>query len=482
MVFAAAVIAATALVAANRPNIVYILADDLGYGDLGCYGQRYIKTPNLDRLAREGMRFTQHYSGSPVCAPSRCVLLTGKHTGHAAVRDNYELGGWERGAREGQLPLPADTPTLARMLKAQGYATAAIGKWGLGGPETTGEPNRAGFDLFYGYLCQRLAHNYYPDHLWRNRAQVMLDNPYFSAHQKLQGDPEDPASYAGYKGNDYAPDLMAKEALGFIRANKDRPFFLYAPFPVPHAALQVPEDSVAPYVGVLPDQPYTGDKGYLPHPTPHAAYAGMISRMDAQIGQILALLKELNLEKNTLVIFSSDNGATFNGGTDTPFFKSNGSLRGLKTQLYEGGIRVPMIARWSGTIPQGTTSDLPSAFWDVVPTVAELVGCKPLPGTDGISFAPTLFGRPGQKRHESLYWEYHSGGGWQAVRWGDWKGIRRNAHKSPDGPIELYDLARDVAETKNVAAQHPDVVQRIADLMRSSRAPSFVAAWNFPPR
>ncbi|MCO5297928.1 MAG: arylsulfatase [Fimbriimonadaceae bacterium] len=482
MLLQAALLAATFIAGPSRPNIVYILADDLGYGDLGCYGQKYIKTPNLDRLAQDGMRFTQHYSGSPVCAPSRCVLLTGKNTGHSAIRDNYEMGGWERGSREGQLPLPANTPTLARMLKGQGYATAAIGKWGLGGPDTTGEPNRNGFDLFYGYLCQRLAHNYYPEYLWRNRTKDVLDNPYFSAHQKLQGDPNDPASYARYSGNEYAEDKMASEALGFIRANKDRPFFLYAPFPVPHAALQVPEDSLAPYLGVLEDKPYTGDKSYLPHRAPHAAYAAMISRMDRHIGQILALLTELNLERNTLVIFSSDNGATFNGGTDTPFFKSNGNLRGLKTQLFEGGIRVPMIARWPGRIRPGSTSDLPSAFWDIVPTFADIVGCKPLPDTDGVSLMPTLLGQPGQKRHESLYWEYHSGGGWQAVRMGDWKGIRRNAHKNPDGPIELFNLATDVSETTDVASEHPEIVRRIASLMKSSRVPSFVEQWNFPPR
>lgn len=355
--------------ARRQPNIIFILADDLGYGELGCYGQQKIETPNLDRLAEEGMRFVQHYSGSPVCAPSRCVLLTGKHTGHAYIRDNREMGGWGPDARKGQLPIPEGTTTLGRLLQARGYATCAIGKWGLGGPDSTGHPNKQGFDHWYGYLCQRVAHNYYPTHLWRNREKHVLEgNKWFSAHQRLKKTPADPAGYERYKGAQYAPDLMIEEALAFIRRHRNTPFLLYYATPVPHAAIQVPEDSLAPYRGRWEDQPYLGQKGYLPHPAPRAGYAAMVTRMDPDVGRVLALLKQLGLEENTLVMFSSDNGPAFNGGTDSRFFGSAGPLRGLKCDLYEGGIRVPLIARWKGHIQPGATTDHISAFWDVLPT------------------------------------------------------------------------------------------------------------------
>ena len=387
----------------GKPNIIYILADDLGYGELGCYGQTKIKTPNLNRLAAEGMRFTQHYSGSPVCAPSRGTLLTGRHTGHAYIRANYEMGGWKRGAREGQLHLPGDTVTVAKLLKEAGYSTGAVGKWGLGGPGTSGQPNRQGFDYWYGYLCQRIAHNYYPTHLWRSGEKHILENEYFASHQKLpeNKDPHDKASYTEYSGRQYAPDLMAQEALQFIRANKDQPFFLYFATPVPHAALQVPEDSLKEYEGVFPETPYKGQKGYLPHPAPRAAYAAMVSRMDRDVGRIMALLKELEIDDNTVIIFSSDNGPTFNGGTDSKFFHSAGPLRGLKCSLYEGGIRVPMITRWPGRIAPGGVTDHVCAFWDVFATLTELVGVEGAEKTDGISMLPTLLGQPKkQKQHD----------------------------------------------------------------------------------
>ncbi|KPK76151.1 MAG: N-acetylgalactosamine-6-sulfatase, partial [Phycisphaerae bacterium SM23_30] len=308
----------------DKPNIIYILADDLGYGDLGCYGQKKIRTPNLDQLAADGIRFTRHYSGSTVCAPSRCVLLTGKHTGHCYIRSNYEMGGWGPDEPEGQLHIPADTITLSKLLRNAGYATAAVGKWGLGGPDTTGHPNRQGFDHWFGYLCQRVAHNYYPTHLWRNTQKVVLENDYFSAHQRLpeDKDPYDKASYAPYAGKQYSVDLMADEALQFIKTHKNQPFFLYLPFPVPHVALQVPEDSLKEYQNAFPETPYQGENGYLPHPAPRAAYAAMITRMDQHIGRIMNLLKQLSLDQNTLVIFSSDNGPTFNGGSDSAFFHS----------------------------------------------------------------------------------------------------------------------------------------------------------------
>ena len=353
----------------GKPNIVFLLADDLGYGELGCYGQQKIRTPHLDQMAAEGMRFTQFYSGAPVCAPSRCVLMTGKHLGHAYIRDNRQA----KPGAEGQEPIPDETVTLAETLKAAGYATGAMGKWGLGPPGSSGDPNKQGFDLFFGYNCQAHAHNFYPTYLWRNDQHVTLNNPAFSAHQKLppDADPNNPASYKQYIGSDYAPDRMIDEALGFIRRNKDRPFFLYYPTTVPHLAIQVPEDSLAEYRGKWPDPPYAGGKGYLPHPSPRAGYAAMVTRLDRDIGRMLALLKELGLDDNTLVMFSSDNGPTYDrlGGTDSEFFESNGPLSGLKGSVYEGGMRVPLIARWPGKIPGGRVCDHPAAFYDVLPTL-----------------------------------------------------------------------------------------------------------------
>ena len=459
--------------AVEKPNIIFFLADDLGYNELGSYGQTKIRTPSLDSMASEGMRFTQHYSGSPVCAPSRCVLLTGKHTGHAYIRANDEMREkgdvWNDPSLEGQRPLPAGTTTMATLLKSAGYATGAIGKWGLGGPDDSGHPNSQGFDFFYGYICQRQAHNYYPTHLWRNRDKHILEgNEYFKAHQKFpeERDPDDPEAYAAYSGRQYAPDLMEQEALDFIRRNKDRPFFLYLPFIVPHVSLQVPEDSLKEYEGEFPETPYLGEKGYLPHRTPRAAYAAMITRMDRSIGRILALVKELGLDESTLVVFSSDNGPTFNGGSDSAFFESAGPLRGLKTQLYEGGIRVPMIARWKGRIKAGTVSGFVSAFWDFLPTFTELSGADPPADTDGLSLLPTLLSKPeDQQVHSHLYWEYLGG---QVVRMGDWKGIRPKG----GGTLELYNLKYDIGETSDLAEAEPDIAARLAGLMVSSRTES----------
>ncbi len=381
----------------TKPNIIYILADDLGYGELGCYGQDKIRTPNIDKIATEGIKFTQHYSGSTVCAPSRCCLLTGKHTGHSYIRDNDELSErgdvWNDPDLEGQRPLLPNTETIGTMLQRAGYTTGAIGKWGLGGPKSTGDPNNQGFDLFYGYLCQRVAHNYYPTHLWRNGEKHLLEeNEYFRPSQKLpeDKDPFDKESYAPYSGKQYSMDFMIEEALNFIEKNQNNPFFLYLPFPVPHVSLQVPEDSLQEYEGAFPETPYKGEKGYVPHIAPKAAYAAMITRMDREIGKIMSLLKKLGQDENTIVIFTSDNGPTYAGGVDAEFFKSAGPLRGLKGSLYEGGIRVPMIARWPGKIQSGTTTDHISAFWDVMPTLAEITN-SPVPrDTDGTSFLPIV--------------------------------------------------------------------------------------------
>lgn len=468
------------------PNIVYILADDLGYAELGCYGQEKIRTPHIDRLAAEGMRFTQHYAGNAVCAPSRCCLMTGKHPGHAYVRNNgrpkgldhlKDQYGWES---PGQVPIPQGEVTLARMLKRKGYATAAIGKWGLGHVGTTGDPNQHGFDLFFGYYCQSHAHSYYPGHLWENGRKVKLDNePPIPGHAGLPegADANDPAAYERFKGKDYAPDRMIEKALQFIRDNKDGPFFLYLPTPIPHLALHIPDEELEPYLDKWDETPFVGKPGYTPHRTPRAAYAAMISRLDREVGLIVGLLEELRLTEQTLVMFSSDNGTThLEREVDYEFFNSVGPLRGLKGSLYEGGIRVPMIARWPGRIRPSTTTDHISAFWDVLPTIAEITGAEPPAGLDGISFAPTLLGRSDQqKQHEYLYWEFPAYGGQQAVRTGRWKGVRQNMlrAKNPNPlRIELYDLETDVGESKNLAAERADVVARIEAIMRTARVPS----------
>jgi len=466
--------------AAVPPNIVYFLADDLGYGEVGAYGQTLIKTPHIDQLAAEGLRFTQHYSGSPVCAPSRCALLTGRHTGHCYVRDNFELGGFADEEEHGQLPLRKDAFTLGRMLQDAGYTTAVIGKWGLGGPGSTGVPNQQGFDFFYGYLDQKQAHNYYPTHLWKNAAWDTLRNEYFHPHQRFEGeDLHDPAAYDRYKGQDYAPDLMMDEAEAFIRRNADDPFFLYVPHVVPHLALQVPDEELVQYDGVFEEEPYPGGRGYLPHIRPQSAYAGMISRMDAHLGRLMVLLEELGISDNTLVMFSSDNGPTYVGGVDTELFESAGRLRGGKGEVYEGGIRVPMIAWWPEHIEPGTITEHVSAFWDVIPTVADIVDIDLEVELDGISFLPVLQGKAAPP-HSEMYWEYHgrSWQGAQAVRIGNWKGVRLGGHNNPEAPIELYDLASDPAEIQNVAAQHPEVVAQIDAVMRS-RSPSHIARWQF---
>ncbi|MGQ0628155.1 MAG: arylsulfatase [Phycisphaerales bacterium] len=453
----------------RQPDVILIMTDDLGVGELGCYGQAIIRTPFIDALAGQGMRFSSAYSGSCVCAPSRCTLLTGLHTGHAAIRDNREL------TPTGQQPLPANTITIATLLRDNGYATAAIGKWGLGPPGSSGDPSRHGFGLFFGYLCQRHAHNHCPSFLYRNDQVVAL--------------PENKDKWPdGIVGGAYAPDLFRDEALAFVRSHRDRPFFLLYATPVPHVALQAPEDSLAEYRGAFEDAPYDGKAGYLKHPTPRAAYAAMVTRMDRDVGAILAELKRLGLDDDTLVIFTSDNGPAFNGGTDSGFFASTGGLRGLKGELYEGGIHVPLIARWPGRIPTGRVEQTVTANWDLFPTLASVCGVPAdrMPtALDGVNLWPVLSRTGPAPTRTHLYWEYHAGGGWQGARIGNWKGIRRNAKGNADGPIELYDLATDPHESINVATAHPDVVSQIARIM-ASRTPSSVSEWNFakpaPPR
>ena len=443
---------AAPLAASDRPNVVLILADDLGWGDLGCYGQTKIRTPSIDRLAAEGMRFTQAYSGNAVCAPSRCCLMTGKHPGHAHVRNNQQ---WKPDQKwSGQVPLPLDAITLPKQFKASGFATGAMGKWGLGSPENTGDPAKQGIDHFFGYYCQAHAHNHYPEYVWRNGQKVALDGNDGTATGKL-----------------HTQDLFEAEALKFVRDHKDKPFFLYLPLTIPHLALQVPDDSLTEYKDKFPETPYRG-KAYQHHDTPRAAYAAMITRMDRTIGRLMDLLNELKLDANTIVVFSSDNGAIDgHAGTDAKFFGSIGKLRGMKGSLYEGGIRVPLIVRWPGQVKPGTTSDLPVAFWDMLPTLSDAAGIATPKSLDGISIVPTLTGKGEQPKHEFLYWEFPGYGGQQAVRAGNWKIVRQNMSKGLSD-FELYDLEADPAESKNLAAEHPEVVKRLQLLAQQQHSPS----------
>ncbi len=443
----------------RKPNIIYLLADDLGYNELGCYGQKYIRTPNIDRIAREGMKFTQHYAGNAVCAPSRCVLMTGKHSGHAYIRNNGNPKE-RKGINEelffpGQHPIPYSEITIAEVLKKQGYATAAIGKWGLGYEGSTGDPNKRGFDLFYGYLCQVHAHNHYPRYLWKNGKKIMLEG-----NDRTE------------TGKQHSQDLFIEEALQFIDQNKDKPFFLYMPFIIPHLSIQVPEETLNEYKGVIPEEEHK-HHGYLKHPFPRAGYAAMITHMDKGIGEIMKRVRDLGLDEDTLIIFTSDNGPTFDrlGGSDSDFFESAGPFRGLKGSLYEGGIRVPMVARWPGKIPVGKTTGHLSAFWDVMPTLCEVADAKAPDGIDGISFLPTLKGKRRQRKHDYLFWDFPGYGGQQAVRMGDWKAVRQNIKKG-NLEIELYNLKDDISESNNVAADHPKLVKKIEAIMRDARTDS----------
>ncbi|MDY0168111.1 MAG: arylsulfatase [Thermoguttaceae bacterium] len=420
-----------------KPNIIYILADDLGYGDLGCYGQELIRTPRIDRMAAEGMRFTQHYSGAPSCQPSRCVLFTGLHTGHARLRFNSKR------------PLLPEDFTVAEMLKQAGYVTGGVGKWGLGAEDTTGAPWRKGMDEFFGYLDQTHAHTYYPDHLWRNDQRVDI-----------------PENRDGNRVV-YSHDLLTDEALDFIRRHHDRPFFFYGAFTIPHAEMVVPDDALAEYLGRWPEpKPFPGSRTYCAQDRPRAVRAAMITRLDRDVGRIFDLLDELGIAENTLVLFTSDNGPITAGGQDPEFFNSAGPLRGLKFSLYEGGIRVPMIARWPGRIAPGSETPLVSDFADMLPTFAEVAGATAPAGLDGVSILPTLLGRSAdQVKREVFYWEAAPQ---QAVRVGDWKLYRR----APDRPAELYDLASDIGESRSVADQHPEIAARLAQLLSDSRVDS----------
>ena len=446
----------------TKPNVIYILMDDMGYGDAGCYGQEKFTTPNIDQMAADGMKFTQHYSGSTVCAPSRSSLLTGQHTGHTPIRGNKEI------KPEGQAPMPASAVTIAEILKGAGYTTGAFGKWGLGFVGTEGDPNNQGFDEFYGYNCQRMAHRYYPTHLWHNSEKVMME------------------------GNDwkhtvtYAQDLIQDATIDFIETNKDKPFFAYVPIVLPHAELLVPDDEIlAEYADKFEETPFVAQKGgdynedhliymYASQPKPRATFASMMTRADKYVGEIMAKLDELGIAENTIVMFTSDNGPHQEGGADPEFFNSNGGLRGFKRDLYEGGIRTPFLAVWPGKIAPGSSSDLISAFWDVMPTVADIAGVKLTNETDGISLLPTLLGKGEQAEHPYLYWEFHEKGGRLGVRMGDWKGVIYNVSKKVPNDFELYDLSVDPSETNNVAKDHPEIEAQIREIMKNARTESDV--------
>jgi len=449
-------------ITASTPNIIYIYADDLGYGEIGAYGQEKIKTPHLDKMAAEGMKFTRHYTGTPVCAPARCNLLTGLHSGHAVVRGNYEMGGYLDDKEGGQLPLPPHTVTIGNVLQKAGYATACVGKWGLGMHDTSGAPNRQGFDYFFGYLDQKQAHNYYPTHLWENDQRYPLNNEFTNVHEN-RGAKDAKVDAGKYQSGDHACDHMTSKALAFIDQHKSEPFFLYFASPLPHVSLQPKQEFLDMYKGKFEEQPYNGRKGYAAHDTPRAAYAAMISMLDDQVGQIMSKIKELGLDENTIIMFSSDNGPTFDvGGVDTEFFNSAAGLRGKKGELYEGGMREPMLARWPGKIAAGSTTDHRSAQYDVLPTIAELIDVKLREPIDGISFLPTLVGHNDhQEKHESMYWEFPERGGQQAVIKGDWKIVKTDMRAHPDAKWQLYNLVSDEQEKNDVAAKHPEIVKEL---------------------
>ena len=444
---------------AKSPNVIYILADDLGYGDLSCFGQTKFETPNIDKLAARGMVFTQHYSGNTVCAPSRSCLMTGLHTGHTPVRGNYEI------YPEGQYPFPSDVPTLPKILRKSGYVTGAFGKWGLGYPGSEGDPMNH-FDVFYGFNCQRLGHHYYPYHLWDNDQKVMLEGN------------------AGKQKNQYAPELIHERVLQFIEDNKDKPFFCYVPSIIPHAELIAPEEYMVQFRGKLePETPYEGLDdgpkyrlgGYESQQEPHAAFAAMIKLLDDQVGEIVAKVEDLGLMEDTLIIFTTDNGPHREGGADPDYFDSNGPLQGYKRDLYEGGIRVPMIAAWEGVIHPGSRSDHVSAFWDVLPTVLDMAEVEVPDGLDGISFLPTLNGNlDSQVQHDFLYWEFHERGGRQAIRKGNWKAVRYGVLENRDAPIQLFDLSSDLGETNDISEFYPQVVEEMKMIFKTARTESEV--------
>jgi len=441
----------------KKPNVIYIMADDLGFGDPSCYGQEKFNTPNIDRIAQEGIIFTQHYAGSTVCAPSRSVLMTGLHTGHTPSRGNRQHG------PIGQFPIPDSSFTVAELFKDAGYITGAYGKWGLGSVFNEGNPQKQGFDHFFGHFCQGYAHRYYPEFLWDDGEKIMLNNK-----DSLR---------------DYSGDIIHEEALKFINQYKDSSFFLYLPYTIPHAELILPEDEVfeSNRGKYLPEKKFQGNDyfsedfrpfGYASQDEAHAAFVSMVQRLDRYVGEVISALEDAGITNNTLIMFTSDNGPHQEAGGDPNYFNSNGGLRGIKRDLYEGGIRVPFIARWPEAIKKGTQTSHLSSFSDFLPTMADLLDYDSSIKTDGISYLPTFLGKDNQKQHEFLYWEFHEQGGKQAVRMSKWKAVRLNVQENPEAPIELYNLEKDPSETKDIAEKHPEIIKECKLIMEKEHIKS----------
>jgi arylsulfatase A len=464
--------AAASAAASARLNVVFILADDLGWGEVGVYGQKKIPTPNIDRLAEQGMRFMQHYTGAPVCAPARCILMTGKHAGNAEVRGNFRVERAFPQFEEGQYPLSEEALTIAQVFQKAGYATGAMGKWGLGPVGSTGDPNKKGFDLFFGYNCQSVAHSFYPPHIWRNNEKITINRKPIPGHARQ---PEGEVKLDDWIGEVYAPKLMIAEAVSFIEANRSRPFFLYLGFIEPHLAMHPPRESVNQFPAEWDDEPYRGQYGYLPHPRPRAGYAAMISDLDGYVGRVMETLEKHGLADRTLVVFTSDNGTTLPrqpgakfhvGGVDATFFNSTAGLRGYKGSVYEGGIRVPTIVRLPGRIRPGTVDHTPGYFPDWFPTLCDAIGLPKPAGLDGDSLWPVLTGRGSFKRSKPMVWVFPEYGGQVAVRIGDFKMVRQNLKSNNPGPWEVYDLSKDHAEANDLAAQRPDLIRQAEDTLR----------------
>lgn len=482
----------------TKPNIIYILADDLGFGELGIYGQDKIETPNLDALGRNGKIFMQHYSSAPVCAPARYMLLTGKHAGHSYIRGNDE---WrERGevwdfkkavldsTLEGQRPMPESEILFPSILQKNGYITSLFGKWGLGAPHTNSIPTKMGFDYFYGYNCQRQAHTYYPVHLYENESRVYLNNTLVIPNTKLHenADPSKAESYALFNQKDYAPDLMFDKMLTFIAKNRDKPHFVYWATPIPHNPIQAPKNWVRYYEKKFgKEAPYLGQNGYFPHPSPRAGYAAQISYLDEQVGKLVAGLKKSGLYENTIILFSSDNGATFSGGTDAAFFNSNGSHdegygKG-KGFLYEGGIKVPFMVHWPKKVKPGVNNTLVSSQYDMFTTILEIAGVHHNISTDGISICPSIFDKGTQKEHDFLFWVFPEYGGQVAIRMGNWKLVRQNLKDPKNKPtLELYNLSSDPNEKINVAAKNPEIIQKMSKIFQREHTPAEIERFKIP--
>ena len=475
-----------AAVPAMATNVVFILADDLGYGEVGCFGQTKIPTPNIDRLATEGTRMTRHYTGAPVCAPARCILMTGKHAGHAEIRGNRQASVTDPKFKEGQHPISAGVLTMAGVFKHAGYATGAIGKWGLGPVGSSGDPNKHGFDLFFGYNCQAVAHSYYPRFLWRNDKQIEINARPVPGHAKQ---PAGDVKAETWIGENYAPDLMVKEAEAFIAANKAKPFFLYLAFVEPHVSMQPPLDRVNAFPKEWDDQPYRGEAGYTPHPRPRAAYAAMIADLDHHVGAVRAALDKAGVLDDTLIVFTSDNGTThpgggksrfYIGGCDAGFFNSSAGLSGYKGSLLEGGIRVPCVVRLPGKIKAGVVDTTPGYFPDWFPTVCAAAGIPAPTGLDGSNLWPELTGTGKVERAKPMLWVYPEYGGQVAVRLGDFKVIRQDLQKKKPKPWCVYNIEADPAEKSDLASARTDLIKEAEAVLAREIDPNPVFPLKLP--